>query len=297
MLRTAAPARPAATLSLLAVGALALVGCGGGGGEAPSSSPSSDASSASPAPVTATASPTQDAATPSSAAPSTAVSTASSSVAASASADAAEPRPTGAGSDLTDEQEERVEALEDVLLTPQTAPDGVFTDMETQAGGGGEPISTSLSLTGVTPTGACADLIEQINTQQAPGLGGALAQYEVDPDAVTGLAGSQAGAFGMVAVTEGGTDLLAPFGELADTCGTFGDPDGVEAAFTKVPGVPDAAHIALGNSGMDTALFTMTVGGVTDGDELVYLGMVGLDEEIAAETLRAQVEAFEKRER
>lgn len=297
MLRTAAPARPAATLSLLAVGALALVGCGGGGGEASSSSPSSDASSASPATVSATASPTQDAATPSYAAPSTAVSSASSSVAASASADAAESGPTGAGSDLTDEQEERVEALEDVLLTPQTAPDGVFTDMETQAGGGGEPISTSLSLTGVTPTGACADLIEQINTQQAPGLGGALAQYEVDPDAVTGLAGSQAGAFGMVAVTEGGTDLLAPFGELADTCGTFGDPDGVEAAFTKVPGVPDAAHIALGNSGMDTALFTMTVGGVTDGDELVYLGMVGLDEEIAAETLRAQVEAFEKRER
>ena len=250
MLRTAAPARPAAPLSLLAVGALALVGCGGGGGEASSSS-----------------------------------------------ADASESAPTGAGSGLTAEQEERVEALEDVLLTPETAPDGVFTDMETQAGGGGEPISTSLSLTGVTPTGACADLIEQINTQQAPGLGGALAQYEVDPDAVTGLAGSQAGAFGMVAVTEGGTDLLAPFGELADTCGTFGDPDGVEAAFTKVPGVPDAAHIALGNSGMDTAVFTMTVGGVTDGDELVYLGMVGLDEEIAAETLRAQVEAFEKRER
>ena len=250
MLRTAAPARPAAPLSLLAVGALALVGCGGGGGEASSSS-----------------------------------------------ADASESAPTGAGSGLTAEQEERVEALEDVLLTPETAPDGVFTDMETQAGGGGEPISTSLSLTGVTPTGACADLIEQINTQQAPGLGGALAQYEVDPDAVTGLAGSQAGAFGMVAVTDDGTDLLAPFGELADTCGTFGDPDGVEAAFTKVPGVPDAAHIALGNSGMDTALFTMTVGGVTDGDELVYLGMVGLDEEIAAETLRAQVEAFEARER
>lgn len=295
MLRTAAP------LSLLAVGALALVGCGGGGGEASSSSPSSDASSASPATVTVTASPTQDAATSSSAAPSTAVSTASSSasssVAASASADASESAPAGAGSDLTDEQEERVEALEDVLLTPETAPDGVFTDMETQAGGDGEPISTSLSLTGVTPTGACADLIEQINTQQAPGLGGALAQYEVDPDAVTGLAGSQAGAFGMVAVTDDGTDLLAPFGKLADTCGTFGDPDGVEAAFTKVPGVPDAVHIALGNSGMDTALFTMTVGGVTDGDELVYLGMVGLDEEIAAETLRAQVEAFEKRER
>ena len=217
--------------------------------------------------------------------------------ASSSSADASESAPTGAGSDLTDEQEERVEALEDVLLTPETAPDGVFTDMETQAGGDGEPISTSLSLTGVTPTGACADLIEQINTQQAPGLGGALAQYEVDPAAVTGLAGSQAGAFGMVAVTDDGTDLLAPFGELADTCGTFGDPDGVEAAFTKVPGVPDAVHIALGNSGMDTAVFTMTVGGVTDGDELVYLGMVGLDEEIAAETLRAQVEAFEARER
>ncbi|MCK6057838.1 hypothetical protein KZX69_03005 [Micrococcus luteus] len=217
-------------------------------------------------------------------------------MAASASADASESAPAGAGSDLTDEQEERVEALEDVLLTPETAPDGVFTDMETQAGGG-EPISTSLSLTGVTPTGACADLIEQINTQQAPGLGGALAQYEVDPAAVTGLAGSQAGAFGMVAVTDDGTDLLAPFGKLADTCGTFGDPDGVEAAFTKVPGVPDAAHIALGNPGMDTAMFTMTVGGVTDGDELVYLGMVGLDEEIAAETLRAQVEAFEARER
>ena len=294
MLRTAAP------LSLLAVGALALVGCGGRGGEASSSSPSSDASSASPATVSATASPTQDASTSSSAAPSTAVSTASSSaassVAASASADASESASMGAGSDLTDEQEERVEALEDVLLTPETAPGGVFTGMETQAGGG-EPISTSLSLTGVTPTGACADLIEQINTQQAPGLGGALAQYEVDPAAVTGLAGSQAGAFGMVAVTEDGTDLLAPFGKLADTCGTFGDPDGVEAAFTTVPGVPDAVHISLGNSGMDTALFTMTVGGVTDGDELVYLGMVGLDEEIAAETLRAQVEAFEARER
>ena len=300
MLRPAAPARPAVALSLLAVGALALVGCGGGGGEASSSSPSSDASSASPATVSATASPTQDASTSSSAAPSTAVSTASSSaassVAASASADASESASMGAGSDLTDEQEERVEALEDVLLTPETAPGGVFTGMETQAGGG-EPISTSLSLTGVTPTGACADLIEQINTQQAPGLGGALAQYEVDPAAVTGLAGSQAGAFGMVAVTDDGTDLLAPFGKLADTCGTFGDPDGVQAAFTKVPGVPDAVHIALGNSGMDTALFTMTVGGVTDGDELVYLGMVGLDEEIAAETLRAQVEAFEARER
>lgn len=297
MLRTAALARPAVTLSLLAVGALALVGCGGGGGEASSSSPSSDASSASPATVTVTASPTQDAATSSSAVPSTAGSAASSSVAASASADASQSAPAGAGSDLTDEQEERVEAIEDVLLTPQTAPEGVFTDMETQAGGGGEPISTSLSLTGVTPTGACADLIEQINTQQAPGLGGALAQYEVDPAAVTGLAGSQAGAFGMVAVTDDVTDLLAPFGELADTCGTFGDPDGVEAAFTTVTGVPDAVHIALGNSGVDTALFTMTVGGVTDGDELVYLGMVGLDEEIAAETLRAQVEAFEKRER
>lgn len=298
MLRTAAPARPA-TLSLLAVGALALVGCGGGGGEASSSSPSSDASSASPA--TVSASPTQDAATSSSAAPSAAVSTASSSasssVAASASAAASESASAGAGSDLTAEQEARVEALQDVLLTPETAPDGAFTDMETQVAGGGEPISTSLSLTGVTPTGACADLIEQINTQQAPGLGGALAQYEVDPAAVTGLAGSQAGAFGMVAVTDDGTDLLAPFGKLADTCGTFGDPDGVEAAFTTVPGVPDAVHIALGNSDMDTALFTMTVGGVTDGDELVYLGMVGLDEEIAAETLRAQVEAFGARER
>ncbi|MFP3472867.1 hypothetical protein R0J90_22690, partial [Micrococcus sp. SIMBA_144] len=72
---------------------------------------------------------------------------------------------------------------------------------------------------------------------------------------------------------------------------------GVQAAFTKVPGVPAAVHIALGTSGMDTALFAMTVGGVTDGDELVYLGMVGLDEGIAAETLRAQVEAFEARER
>ena len=102
-------------------------------------------------------------------------------------------------------------------------------------------------------------------------------------------------AFRFVAEDMSAVDL--PFGELADTCGTFGDPDGVEAAFTTVPGVPDAAHIALGNSGMDTALFTMTVGGVTDGDELVYLGMVGLDEEIAAETLRAQVEAFEARER
>ncbi len=291
MRRTARPrSRPArarlvAAPALLSAAALALVGCGGGDDAEPSAAQT----------VTVTASPEEDASS-SSAAPSTAVSTASSSVAASASADASESGPTGAGSDLTDEQEERVEALEDVLLTPQTAPDGVFTDMETQAGGG-EPISTSLSLTGVTPTGACADLIEQINTQQAPGLGGALAQYEVDPAAVTGLAGSQAGAFGMVAVIEDGTDLLAPFGELADTCGTFGDPDGVEAAFTKVPGVPDAAHIALGNSGMDTALFTMTVGGVTDGDELVYLGMVGLDEEIAAETLRAQVEAFEKRER
>ncbi|UTX34260.1 hypothetical protein NNL26_09810 [Micrococcus luteus] len=225
MLRTAAPARPA-TLSLLAVGALALVGCGGGGGEASSSSSSSsDSSSAAPATVTVTASPTEDAASSSSAAPSTTVSTASSSamssVAASASADASESAPTGAGSSLTDEQQERVEALEDVLLTPETAPDGVITDMETQAGGGGEPISTSLSLTGVTPTGACADLIEQINTQEAPGLGGVVAQYEVDPAAVTGLAGSQAGAFGMVAVTDDGTDLLAPFGKLADTCGTF----------------------------------------------------------------------------
>ena len=128
--------------------------------------------------------------------------------ASSSSADASESAPTGAGSNLTDEQEERVEALEDVLLTPQTASDGVFTDMETQVGGGGEPISTSLSLTGVTPTGACADLIEQINTQQAPGLGGALAQYEVDPAAVTGLAGSQAGAFGMVAVTDDGPRIL-----------------------------------------------------------------------------------------
>lgn len=277
-----ARARVVAAPALLSAAALALVGCGGGDDAEPSAAQT----------VTVTASPEEDA----SSSPTTSEA-ASSSVAASASAVASESGPTGAGSDLTDEQEERVEALEDVLLTPQTAPDGVFTDMETQAGGGGEPISTSLSLTGVTPTGACADLIEQINTQQAPGLGGALAQYEVDPDAVTGLAGSQAGAFGMVAVTEGGTDLLAPFGELADTCGTFGDPDGVEAAFTKVPGVPDAAHIALGNSGMDTALFTMTVGGVTDGDELVYLGMVGLDEEIAAETLSAQVEAFEKRER
>ena len=283
MVRSAAPARPVAALSLLAVGALALVGCGGGGGEASSSSPSAEASSASPATVTVTASPTQDAATSSSSAPSTAVSTASSSGAASTSVDASESASMGAGSDLTDEQE--------------TAPDGVITEMETQVGGGGEPISTSLSLTGVTPTGACADLIEQINTQEAPGLGGALAQYEVDPAAVTGLAGSQAGAFGMVAVTEDGTDLLEPFGKLADTCGTFGDPNGVEAAFTKVPGVPDAVHISLGNSSMDTPLFTMTVGGVTDGDELVYLGMVGLDEEIAAETLRAQVEAFEKRER
>lgn len=277
-----ARARVVAAPALLSAAALALVGCGGGDDAEPSAAQT----------VTVTASPEEAA----SSSPTTSEA-ASSSVAASASAVASESGPTGAGSDLTDEQEERVEALEDVLLTPQTAPDGVFTDMETQAGGGGEPISTSLSLTGVTPTGACADLIEQINTQQAPGLGGALAQYEVDPDAVTGLAGSQAGAFGMVAVTEGGTDLLAPFGELADTCGTFGDPDGVEAAFTKVPGVPDAAHIALGNSGMDTALFTMTVGGVTDGDELVYLGMVGLDEEIAAETLSAQVEAFEKRER
>lgn len=296
MRRPVRPSRPrrhraAAAPALAAVGLL-LAGCAGGDSD-------EERESASPATVTVTQSPEAD--EPTEAAPSSSAASASpSSATPTASASTSSPADASASAtstaDLTAEQRERLDVLDSVLLTPADAPE-VLTDVESQQGGG-EEISTSLTLTGVTPTGECRELIERINTQSADGVGGTVASYTVAEEARSGFLANQAGAFAMAALTREDADIVAPFGELADTCGTVGDPEGgPQAVFTAVPGLPDAAQVEMSLGEGGESMFTMVVGGASDGTEHVYMGLVGVDPELAVDVLRDQVEAFEGRSR
>lgn len=276
-------ARPAV---VAAAGALLLTGCGlTGSGEAGEES--------SPATVTVTASPS---AASSSASTTSAARTASGSASsASASTDAPSAAASGAAESGV-EDPELMARLEAVLLRPEDAPGGVFTDVELERAAL-ETLETSLSLTGVSPTGACADLIERIDSQEVPGAGAVLATYTVDPSVQAGMVTDPAQAFTMAAVSQGDADLTSALGDLAETCGTVGGGSGPRAEFTPVPGVEDAARVAMRLSEGGDVMVDMVVGGASDGADHVYMGMVNVDPETAFAVLRAQVEAFEARER
>lgn len=275
-----ARARVVAAPALLSAAALALVGCGGGDDAEPSAAQT----------VTVTASPEEDAS--SSPTPSEA---ASSSAAASATPSASASGSTAAGSDA-DVDEARLDRLEATLLSPETAPGGVFTDMDVQRAPL-ETLETSLTLTGVTPTGACADLIERIDTRSVAGAGAVLADYTVDPAVRTGFATEEPQAFTMVAASPGAEDLSGDLGRLAETCGAFGGDGEPHVEFTDVPGVEDAARVVMALQEGGDPMVDMVVGGESDGTEHVYMGMVNVEPETAAAALRAQVEAFQARER
>lgn len=296
--RPATTARPrrhraVAAPAVIAAGLL-LAGCAGGGAD-------EERESAAPATVTVTQSPEADETTapsPSSSSPSTssAAAPSSSTPTASTSSTSSSAASATGTEDLTAEQRERLDVLDAVLLTPEDAPE-VLTDSQTQQGGG-EEITTSLTLTGVTPTGECRELIERINTQSAQGVGGTVASYTVAEEARSGVLADQGGAFAMAALTRDDADIVAPFGELPDTCGTVGDPQGgPQAVFTPVPGVADAAQVEMSLGEDSPSMFTMVVGGASDGTEHVYMGLVGVDPDLAVEVLQDQVAAFEGRSR
>lgn len=274
-------ARPAVAA---AAGALLLTGCGlTGAGEAGEES--------SPATVTVTASPSAA----SSSAPTTSAAPTATGSASSAPASTDAPSASGAAESGV-EDPELMARLEAVLLRPEDAPGGVFTDVELERAAL-ETLETSLSLTGVSPTGACADLIERIDSQEVPGAGAVLATYTVDPSVQAGMVTDPAQAFTMVAVSQGDADLTSALGDLAETCGTVGGGSGPRAEFTPVPGVEDAARVAMRLSEGGDVMVDMVVGGASDGADHVYMGMVNVDPETAFAVLRAQVEAFEARER
>ncbi|MDO5635302.1 MAG: hypothetical protein Q4G34_10605, partial [Micrococcus sp.] len=195
-----------------------------------------------------------------------------------------------------DVDEEALDRLEVVLLTPQTAPDGVFTDVEVQRLPL-ETLETSLTLTGVNPTGECADLIERINTQVVPGAGAVLAEYTVDAQHATGFRTNPPEVFTMLAASQDDEDISEIVGHLPEVCGSFGGDQTGWVEMTPIPGVEGAARVAMSMVEGGDVMIDMVLGGESDGTEHVYMGMINVDPDAAAEVMLAQVEAFRDRER
>lgn len=276
-------------LPLTATAALLASGCAAPGPAAsssatPSSSASSAAAESSSSPTVSTG-PASSSDASSSAAAASSSADASATTSSSSAADLAASSPAAGGASVEN-------PLEPLLLLATAAPQEVFSSRTVQSGAD-QPLTMSLTLTGVTPTGRCRELVDEINATHEPMDVASLATYQVNP-ASPAVVDQETGAFTMIGTSTAPADLMAPYGELVSACGTLEGEQGQKAEFTAVPGVPDAATVTMTMPGQSRKL-VMTVGGASEGRDHVYMLMLGLDADVSQQVLADQVAAFQER--
>lgn len=150
------------------------------------------------------------------------------------------------------------------------------------------PFAQPLPLDGVQPTGECGDLVRRIDEATVPHTVLLHTGYDVDPGS-TDVLGPEASVGSFLVYTPSVEDLTGPYGALPDTCGTLTGEDGTEVEFSAVDGVPGAVVVRSSGPRGDSVV---TLGGASSAHRHLSVTYVQVDPEVAAEMLRAQIEAF-----
>lgn len=194
------------------------------------------------------------------------------------------------GGSAGEEQYARLQEMAPSILLAEDLPGDVLVGQHRRAAVD-EEFEMNMSVRGVETTGECGRLIEQIDTFSRSGSAAGFSQYEVDPDA-TGAIGA-AEAFASAVITPGDEDVMGLFGRLPEVCGELSGPNAT-AVFEPIDGLPGASRLVM-ESGSER--LEVLMGGVSDGNEHLYTGYVNIETELAEQMLRAQVAAFEARQR
>lgn len=189
-----------------------------------------------------------------------------------------------------EEQRARLKEIAPSILRAAELPGDVLVGEQRRAVVD-EEFEMNMSVTGVELTGACRQLIEEIDTFSRSGSAVGFSQYEVDPSAPGTIGAAEA--FASAVITPEDEDIMGMFGQLPEVCGEMSGPTAT-AVFEPIDGVPSASRLVM-EAGPER--LELLMGGVSDGNEHLYTGFVNIETELAEEMLREQVAAFESRQR
>lgn len=157
---------------------------------------------------------------------------------------------------------------------------------------GGAPFTMNLNLTGFTPEGDCAVLLEGVNAFETQAVQGATAVYETDLGTVNTTGSTPPSIQLLVAQTAEPMEIMDVYSELPAGCGTLESDEqaGATAAFDQLGGL-DAIYLTIsdGQGGEST----LVAGGRSLGDHHVYGVLSGVSRGDAEAILQAQVDHVE----
>lgn len=126
-----------------------------------------------------------------------------------------------------------------------------------------DPVTMYLTLSEFSPTGTCAELLDELNSFTAPSVGGIVAKFvRHEPGEATATDGTEPVGAAVETMIFETVDLIEPmsiYREIPGACETLtsAEVEGAEATFTKIPGL-DALHLEVSDG---EEVETMAVGG------------------------------------
>lgn len=156
----------------------------------------------------------------------------------------------------------------------------------------GAPFTMNLNLTGFTPEGECAVLLDGINAFETQAVQGATSVYETDLGTVNTTGSAAPSVQLLVAQTAEPMEIMGIYSELPTACGTLESDEqaGATATFEQLGGL-DATYLTIsdGQGGEST----LVAGGRSLGDHHVYGVLSGASRGDAEAILQAQVDHVE----
>lgn len=163
-----------------------------------------------------------------------------------------------------------------------------------------EPVTMYLTLSEFSPTGQCAQLLDELNSYTGPAVAGVAAKFVRDVAADDDGAGAEQGTEPteaavetMIFETADPEEPMSIYREIPNACETLtsDEVEGAEATFTKVPGL-DVVHLDI-SDGEDGE--SLAVGGSSvNGRFHMYMTAEQVSIEEAQEMFGAQAEKLQE---
>lgn len=186
-----------------------------------------------------------------------------------------------------------LDQLSDALLEGSDFPVGGAVSRQDQRVQSA-PFTMYLNLNGFTPEGECAQLLEQVNSFEAPQSSAVAASYETDLEPADGGDTPPTVQF-MAVATQRPVDAMSVYSRVPQACGTLEGDEAPGATATFEPVEVDGAEVdavQLRIEGPDGDAQTLVVGGISEGRNHLYAVMSLVEPEDAQEILAAQAERF-----
>lgn len=201
--------------------------------------------------------------------------------------------PSGTETAPSDAPPMSLDRLSDALLEGSDFPVGGAVSRQDQRVQSA-PFTMYLNLNGFTPEGECAQLLEQVNSFEAPQSSAVAASYETDLEPADGGDTPPTVQF-MAVATQRPVDAMSVYSRVPQACGTLEGDEAPGATATFEPVEVDGAEVdavQLRIEGPDGDAQTLVVGGISEGRNHLYAVMSLVEPEDAQEILAAQAERF-----